>query len=64
MSDVIDIRDLREKLGWNQDQLGVHCGVDRSTVSKWERDPPRRGPALILLRQLRDSVPVSQEAAQ
>jgi DNA-binding transcriptional regulator YiaG len=52
MSDVIDIRDLRDRLGWNQDQLGSYCGVDRSTVSRWEKEPPTKGPALILLRQL------------
>lgn len=52
--EIINVRDLRERLGWNQQQLAEHCGVDRTTVSKWERDPPSKGPAVILLRQLTD----------
>lgn len=48
----IDVAALRERLGWSQQQLADHCDTDRSTVSKWETDPPRKGPALILLRQL------------
>lgn len=49
---IINIIALRERLGWTQQQLAEHCGVDRSTVSKWEAEPPTKGPALILLRQL------------
>ena len=63
MSSVIDVKGLRDRLDWSQDQLAEHCGVDRSTVSKWERDPPSKGPALILLRQLEERA-VSMEAAQ
>lgn len=51
--DRIDVVQLREALGWTQQQLADHCDTDRSTVSKWEKEPPTKGPALILLRQLR-----------
>ncbi|QPC87391.1 helix-turn-helix domain-containing protein [Mesorhizobium sp. NBSH29] len=63
---MIDVRNLREELKWTQHQLGAYCGVDRSTVSKWEAEPPTKGPALILLRQLEErgrALPDS-EAAQ
>lgn len=48
----INVVALRGELGWTQQQLAGHCGVDRSTVSTWEQKPPTKGPALILLRQL------------
>lgn len=55
MSDPqINVVQLREALGWTQQQLATACGVDRSTVSKWESEPPTKGPALILLRQLQE----------
>lgn len=53
---MIDVRALREALGLTQQQLASACGVDRSTVSKWESEPPAKGPALILLRQLQERV--------
>ncbi len=52
----IDVLGLRESLGWTQQQLADYCATDRTTVSKWEREPPAKGPALVLLRQLRDQV--------
>lgn len=51
---IIDVGALREALDWTQQQLADYCDTDRSTVSKWECEPPTKGPALILLRQLRD----------
>ncbi|MBZ9822315.1 helix-turn-helix domain-containing protein [Mesorhizobium sp. CA4] len=56
--DRIDVAALRERLGWTQQQLADYCDTDRSTVSKWESEPPTKGPALILLRQLRNGGPV------
>ncbi|MER8478404.1 helix-turn-helix transcriptional regulator [Mesorhizobium sp. M1163] len=53
---VVDVVALRGELGWTQQQLAEHCGVDRSTVSTWETRPPTKGPALILLRQLQASL--------
>lgn len=52
--DVIDVRAIRDALGWTQQQLAEHCCTDRSTVSKWESEPPSKGPALVVLRQLRE----------
>lgn len=64
MSDpLINVVQLREALGWTQQQLAAACGVDRSTVSKWESEPPTKGPALILLRQLQERVEAKGEAA-
>lgn len=53
-NDAIDVSALRSALGWTQQQLAEHCDTDRSTVSKWEKEPPTKGPALVLLRQLRE----------
>ncbi|MER8556107.1 helix-turn-helix domain-containing protein [Mesorhizobium sp. M1217] len=53
---AVDVVALRGALGWTQQQLAEHCGVDRSTVSTWETRPPAKGPALILLRQLQASL--------
>ncbi|RWK61819.1 MAG: XRE family transcriptional regulator [Mesorhizobium sp.] len=53
---AVDVVALRGELGWTQQQLADHCGVDRSTVSTWETRPPTKGPALILLRQLQASL--------
>lgn len=53
---AIDVKSLRDALGWTQQQLADYCGSDRSTVSKWENEPPAKGPALVLLRQLRSSI--------
>lgn len=59
MSDPqINVVQLREALGWTQQQLATACGVDRSTVSKWESEPPTKGPALILLRQIHERAKV------
>jgi transcriptional regulator with XRE-family HTH domain len=54
--DRIDVLALREALNWTQQQLADFCATDRTTVSKWEREPPTKGPALVLLRQLRDGL--------
>lgn len=53
---AVDVVALRGELGWTQQQLADHCGVDRSTVSTWETRPPTKGPALILLRQLQGAL--------
>ena len=52
----LDVAAIRAALGWSQQQLAEACGVDRSTVSRWESEPPAKGPALILLRQLQERV--------
>ena len=52
--DRIDIAQLRDLLGWTQQQLADFCDTDRSTISKWEKEPPTKGPSLVLLKGLRD----------
>jgi DNA-binding transcriptional regulator YiaG len=52
-----ELKKIREAAGWTQGQLGDKLGVDRRTIRKWEnkeRDMP--GPAVILARQIRDSL--------
>jgi Predicted transcriptional regulators len=57
---TIDVAAIRKAKGWTQQRLAEHCGVDRSTISLWEKKPPKKGPGLVLLRQLQASL---QEAA-
>lgn len=54
--DRIDIAQLRDALGWTQQQLADFCDTDRSTISKWEKEPPTKGPSLVLLKRLRESI--------
>ncbi|WP_414676572.1 helix-turn-helix domain-containing protein [Mesorhizobium sp.] len=53
VNDLINVASIREALGWTQQQVADFCDTDRSTVSKWEKDAPTKGPALVLLRQLK-----------
>ena len=53
---LLNVGALREALGWTQQQLAAFCDVDRSTVSKWEQEPPAKGPAMILLHQLNERI--------
>lgn len=52
METPIDVKALRELLGWTQAQLGDELGVDQSTVSNWEAGACPRGPARKLLEAL------------
>lgn len=64
MEDIIDIRSLRHRLGWSQDRLAQHLGVDRSSVSRMEREKqPLRGPVAKLLEQLVEADPATAEGA-
>ncbi|WP_368046090.1 helix-turn-helix domain-containing protein [Rhizobium sp. CBN3] len=58
MEDTLDIRSLREKLGWTQDRLADYLGVDRSSVSRMENGQSPSGPVERLLSVLK------KEAAQ
>jgi len=51
-----DVTAIRDALGWSQQRLAEACGVDRSTISRWESEPPTKGPAFILLRQIHEQV--------
>jgi transcriptional regulator with XRE-family HTH domain len=56
MNDVIDVKSLRESLGWTQERLAEELGLDRSTVSRLEAGQEPHGSTGILLRRLRDAV--------
>ncbi len=34
----VDVKKLREKLGWTQERLAHELGVSFKTVNRWERD--------------------------
>ena len=48
----IDVKALRETLGWTQERLAETLGVDRSIVSRMERGHEPRRPVKMLLRKL------------
>lgn len=52
MTQQIDIRALRARLGWTQDQMAEYLGLDRSSVSRMESGQPIKGPTLRLLQAL------------
>jgi len=52
MERSIDVKALRERVGWRQDQLARFLGVDRSSVSHMENGRPVRGPVFRLLETL------------
>ncbi|WP_172831053.1 helix-turn-helix domain-containing protein [Rhizobium leucaenae] len=52
----LDIRSLRDKLDWTQDQLAEYLGVDRSTVSRIENGRRIAGPVYRLLLALMTDV--------
>jgi len=52
MDKPIDIRALRLRLNWTQDQLAEFLGLDRSSVSRMENGQPPKGPTAKLLREL------------
>jgi transcriptional regulator with XRE-family HTH domain len=52
MSNPPDIRDLRIRLGWTQQQMAEYLGLDRSSVSRMEKSQPSKGPTLKLLEHL------------
>jgi DNA-binding transcriptional regulator YiaG len=50
---LIDIRLIRQNLGWTQDQLADYLGLNRSSVSKLETGVHvARGPTLKMLERL------------
>lgn len=63
MERMLDIKALRERLGWNQQQLAEYLGLDRSAVSRMENGQEPKGPTLRLLRQLDGSEAIATEAA-
>jgi len=61
---AMDVRSLREKLGWTQDQLAEYLGLDRSSVSRMESGREPSGPVRRLLDALCNTDVRSQEAAE
>lgn len=52
MSTSIDVRALRQRVGWKQDRLARYLGVDRSSVSHMENGRAVKGPIARLLQNL------------
>lgn len=52
MDNAIDIKTLREQLGWTQTQLAEWLGVAACSVSRMEAKGRVRGPTLRLLTAL------------
>jgi transcriptional regulator with XRE-family HTH domain len=46
------IRLLRERRGWNQQQLAERLGIDQTTVSRLENGVEPSGPVRLLLQRL------------
>lgn len=53
----LDIKALREKLGWTQEQMAEYLGLDRSSVSRMESGQEPKGPARKLLEELKRRAP-------
>jgi transcriptional regulator with XRE-family HTH domain len=52
MSHEIDLKALRERCGWSQEQMADFLGLDRSSVSRMENGQKPKGPTLRLLQKL------------
>lgn len=59
-----DIRPLRERLGWSQQELARYLGVDQSSISRMERGQPPSGPVIRLLAALANASEGSYEVAK
>ncbi|RWP31783.1 MAG: XRE family transcriptional regulator [Mesorhizobium sp.] len=49
MNQSFDVKALRERIGWTQEQLAQFLGVDRSSISRMENGQTLSGPVLRLL---------------
>lgn len=54
MENALDIKTLREQLGWDQGQLANYLGVHRTSVSHFENGRVPSGPVKKLLLQLKE----------
>ena len=60
MFTAAEIKEMRMALGESQTAFAQRFGIDQSTVHRWETDgPPRRGPALVALRALKEQMVAS-----
>lgn len=49
MIQSFDVRALRERIGWTQEQMARYLGVDRSSVSRMENGQTLSGPVSRLI---------------
>ena len=63
MTTQIDIKKLRKLRNWTQEEMGVHFGVDKSTVWRWENEgiPDRGVTRKAIEREWEASVPGSAQ---
>ncbi len=62
---AVNVRSLRNRLGWSQERLARELGVSFSTISRWERGEGEPSPmAERLLQELsREAVPAEWPSA-
>ncbi len=64
MITAADIRAARARADETQEQIGIRFGVDRSTVSAWEKNgPPSEGTARILIERVLADLAVAPQSA-
>jgi len=63
MNQPVDVRALRESLGWTQDQLAAELGLDRSSVSRLERGQKAKGPTAKMLEIIAERAGEGREGA-
>lgn len=61
MEEEIDVRGLREALGWSQARLAKEAGVHQATICRAEHGQRVRGPLLRVLKDIRAAANVAAE---
>jgi transcriptional regulator with XRE-family HTH domain len=64
MNQPVDVRALRESLGWTQDQLAAELGLDRSSVSRLESGQKPKGPTAKMLEIIAERLRRRQAAME
>jgi putative transcriptional regulator len=54
---LLEVREIRRKLGLTQQQLAKKLAIPVSRLREWERDPDRVDPALQALLRILDRIP-------
>ena len=63
MNQDIDVKALRERLGWTQDDLAKELGLDRSSVSRLEHGQKAKGPTARMLKMIAERASESAPGA-